>query len=106
MKKLFIFIAFIIFIISGCVETNMFKIGFVGTFTNPTTDFGVAVRNGLILAVEKANKEGGINGKRIKLIIKDDKGDPELARQIERQIDIMKTREAQQNTYSHVMAVK
>ena len=62
------------------------KLGFVGGLTGKLSDMGTAVRNGVILAVEEANKEGGINGRQIVLITRDDKNDPEIALAVDREL--------------------
>lgn len=50
------------------------------------SDIGVAGRDGVILAVEEVNRQGGIAGRMVELIIKNDKQDPEVARQGVRQM--------------------
>ena len=52
------------------------KIGVITAFTGKYAPLGVGNRNGLLLAQEKINKEGGILGKRVELIIHDDEGEP------------------------------
>jgi branched-chain amino acid transport system substrate-binding protein len=44
---------------------------FVGEITGRTAAVGVAARNGAQMAVEQMNRAGGINGRRVELIIKD-----------------------------------
>ncbi len=53
------------------------KIGAVLAMSGPGADCGVDLSNGMLLAIEEINKWGGINGKRIELIIQDSKTDPE-----------------------------
>ncbi len=50
-------------------------IGNVQDLSGPTSVLGKAVTNGAQLAVEKINNNGGINGKKIKMITYDTKGD-------------------------------
>ncbi|HEC31556.1 MAG TPA: amino acid ABC transporter substrate-binding protein [Deltaproteobacteria bacterium] len=57
------------------------KLGFVGDITGMTSDVGVNVRDGVLYAVEEINEKGGIQGRKIELIIRDDKGQKEVARQ-------------------------
>lgn len=62
-----------VILVSGCVSSeNVIKVGFVGALTGDAAITGEENLNGVKLAVEKINAEGGINGKMIELIIKDD----------------------------------
>ena len=40
--------------------------------SGPLAPWGQAVRNGLTLAIDEANAEGGVNGRKITLVVKDD----------------------------------
>jgi branched-chain amino acid transport system substrate-binding protein len=55
------------------------KIGYAGGLTGRVADLGIAGRDGVILAVEEINNAGGINGREVKLLVKDDKQDAETA---------------------------
>ncbi len=55
------------------------KIGFSGCLTGHLSDLGINGRDGVILATEEINAKKGISGKKIELIIKDDKNDPAIA---------------------------
>lgn len=58
----------------GCDrEKAPIKLGFVGCLTGRLSDLGTSGRNGVILAVEQVNVAGGIHGRPVELIIKDDK---------------------------------
>ena len=51
----------------------------IGLLANTTGDaavYGISVRNGAMLYIDELNAKGGINGKTIKVIEYDDKGDP------------------------------
>ena len=54
--------------------------------SGPLAPWGAAVRNGLTLAIEEANRAGGVNGRTIRLIVKDDAYDPEQAASAVRQL--------------------
>ncbi len=41
--------------------------------------WGVAVRNGVQMAIDEANEAGGVNGRTIRLVAKDDRYDPQMA---------------------------
>jgi branched-chain amino acid transport system substrate-binding protein len=66
--------------LSACEDRKPFKIGFVGGLTGRTADLGVAGRNGAMLAVEQRNAEGGIKGRKVELVVRDDGQDPETSR--------------------------
>ncbi len=73
-------------ILMGCADQEPILIGFSVELTGPRSELGVAARDGAQLAVDEINQRGGVNGRPIKLIIKDDKGDPEIARQVDKQL--------------------
>lgn len=56
-----------------------FKIGVVGPLTGPAAAYGVAVQNGVDLAIKEINAAGGINGAVMELNSQDDEHDPEKA---------------------------
>ena len=56
-------------------ETPPLKIGYVGGLTGRVAGLGVAGRDGLQLAVEERNAAGGIGGRKVELITRDDKQD-------------------------------
>jgi branched-chain amino acid transport system substrate-binding protein len=71
----------------GCEKKeDPIKVGFVGGLTGRLSDLGTAGRNGVILAVEEINSSGGINGRPVRLIIKDDKQNPEVTLRVDREL--------------------
>jgi ABC-type branched-subunit amino acid transport system substrate-binding protein len=56
--------------------------------SGPLAPWGRAVSNGLSLAFEEANRSGGVNGRTIRLIVKDDAYDPAQAASAVRQLVI------------------
>ena len=71
----------------GCEKKeNPIKVGFVGGLTGRLSDLGTEGRNGVILAVEKINSSGGINGRPVKLITKDDKQNAEVTLRVDREL--------------------
>lgn len=66
--------------LAGCGEDPPLKIGFVGGLTGRVADLGVAGRDGAIYAVEEKNAAGGIAGRKIDLLIRDDEQNPDVAR--------------------------
>ena len=67
-------------------EKPVIKIGFAGGLTGRYSDLGTAGRNGVILAVEEINKAGGINGRPLELLIKDDRQDPARALEVDSEL--------------------
>jgi branched-chain amino acid transport system substrate-binding protein len=57
------------------------KIGVIGPFTGPSSDFGTPMRHGIELAAEEINAVGGYLGRPLQLVIKDDEGTPDVGRQ-------------------------
>lgn len=76
-----------IFIVTGlsCGEEPIL-IGFSGSLTGIYSDLGVQGRNGATLAIEEINSKGGIAGRKIKLIPKDDAGLPERAKKVDQEL--------------------
>lgn len=57
------------------------RIGFIGPFSGPSSDFGIPMLNGAQLAVDEINAAGGYLGRRIELVIKDDTANPDVGLQ-------------------------
>ena len=57
--------------------TPPLKVGVIGPFTGPSSDFGVLMLQGVQLAAEQVNEVGGYLGRKIELVIKDDEGKPD-----------------------------
>jgi branched-chain amino acid transport system substrate-binding protein len=53
------------------------RIGVIGPFTGSSSDFGVQMRNGVVMAAAEVNAVGGYMGRQLELVMMDDKGDPE-----------------------------
>lgn len=56
------------------------KIGLMVTLTGKYPELGREIRDGAFLAIEEINKNGGIRGRKLQLLIKDNKGDREVAK--------------------------
>ena len=63
----------------GSPDTTTIKIGYFGDLSGPTFNFGESAKNGVLLAAAEINQAGGINGRRIDVVIEDDQGSPERA---------------------------
>ena len=55
------------------------KIGYTGSLSAFNSDLGISGRNGATLAVRDINEAGGILGKKLMLVSKDDFGDSDRA---------------------------
>ncbi len=77
--KLFLLLFFTVIVLSGCESKKPVKIGFITSLTGRMADMGIPARNAVQLAVEQCNKEGGIHGRKISLIIRDDQQDDDTA---------------------------
>lgn len=88
MKRLFLLLAAISFALSlgGCGDTSPILIGFSGQLTGKMADLGVYGRNGVTLAIETINAAGGINGRPLQLLARDDNNTPEGAIQADKQL--------------------
>ena len=56
------------------------KVGVIGPFSGPSSDFGVPMLQGVELAVEQINAVGGYLGRPLALVVKDDQGNPDVGR--------------------------
>ena len=63
----------------ACDEPAPVQIGFIGGLSGRSSDIGEASRNAVQLAVEQINARGGINGREVELLVRDDADDPEVA---------------------------
>jgi len=54
------------------------RIGMIGPFTGPSSDFGTPMLRGAQLAVDQINAVGGYLGRPLELVIKDDEGKPDV----------------------------
>jgi branched-chain amino acid transport system substrate-binding protein len=61
----------------GCHrQDDVVRIGVAGSFSDP---IGLPMRQAAELAAEEINADGGVNGKRLELVIRDDYSDPDSA---------------------------
>src|SRR5580704_18129478 len=60
-------------------NTDPIKIGFLPALTGPSSSTGVGINRGTELAVEEINAAGGIDGRKIELIVRDTQSDPTKA---------------------------
>lgn len=85
-KSILIYLSIFIIFLCGCKNKEPIVIGFSANLTGRQSELGVTGRNGVEIAVEEINAVGGINGRLIKLIVKDDKNNPEEALKVDKEI--------------------
>lgn len=59
----------------GQAEAEEIKIGTIGPLTGDVATYGISTKNGVEIAVDQVNENGGINGKKVVLISEDTRGD-------------------------------
>ncbi len=64
---------------SGATLAADIKVGVAEALSGPAAKYGVAIKNGFILAVDDLNAKGGINGNKIVLVVEDEQGKKEEA---------------------------
>ncbi|MFK9093537.1 ABC transporter substrate-binding protein [Bacillus salipaludis] len=90
-KKMVIFMVLAVLLV-GCSATNsssgnssssksgdVIKVGLQAPMTGDNAQYGQDMKNGVELAFKKINSDGGIDGKKLKLIVGDDKATPSEA---------------------------
>ena len=71
---------FSVLVLLGCTrEPDTLRIGVAGPMTGDQAKMGMDFRNGVTLAMEEWNSQGGLLGKKIELLIEDDQRDPKQA---------------------------
>ena len=58
------------------------KVGVIGAFSGPSAAIGVSMREAVRLATTELNWKGGLNGRKIELVERDDGDDPEKAERL------------------------
>ena len=61
------------------VSKDEIVLGSIQDLSGPLAGFGKQARLGMLLAVDEVNEQGGINGRKIKLIVEDSGYDPKKA---------------------------
>lgn len=65
------------FALPGALQAQAtIKFGFVSSLSGPFTPWGVQVRDGMKMAVEELNDKGGVLGRKLEIIERDDKNNP------------------------------
>lgn len=66
------------------------RIGVSGPFTGGSSPMGESMRNGVRLAVDKLNAIGGINGRKIELVERDDEAKDEVGARVAQDLVVQK----------------
>jgi len=67
-------------LLAGCAPPpEPISIGFIGGSSGRVADLGIAGRDGVQLAVDLRNQAGGVGGRPVRLLIRDDEQNPEAA---------------------------
>ncbi|MDB4884999.1 MAG: amino acid transporter substrate-binding protein, partial [Gemmatimonadetes bacterium] len=61
---------------------NAIKVGVYGPFTGGSSPMGASMRDGVRLAVDEINAKGGVLGRKIQLVERDDQATPERGAQV------------------------
>jgi branched-chain amino acid transport system substrate-binding protein len=85
-KALFVFGIAVMFVIGAAEAADTIKIGLMAPLTGFAAADGASVQNSVQLAVERVNKEGGLMGKNVELIVYDDRADGKEAVAIARKL--------------------
>jgi branched-chain amino acid transport system substrate-binding protein len=72
--------------ITSVFAADSIKIGLSGPFTGGSSPMGISMRDGAKLAVEEINKAGGLLGRQIQLVERDDEAKPERGVQITQEL--------------------
>ncbi|GAB4181036.1 MAG: ABC transporter substrate-binding protein [Geothermobacteraceae bacterium] len=56
---------------SACTEKEPVRVGFLAALTGRYADLSLAGRNGALLAVEECNRSGGLHGRKVELLARD-----------------------------------
>jgi branched-chain amino acid transport system substrate-binding protein len=67
---------------SGNAPATTVKVALEGPITGPQSSTGVDMLRGVMLAVDEANADGGVLGRKVQLIRADDRADPDRGRQV------------------------
>lgn len=67
-------------------EEGPIKVGLVAVTSGPLAEIGQSHEAGARLAVKQINADGGVDGRKIELVVKDEKGDPNASVQAAREL--------------------
>ncbi|MCC7104715.1 MAG: ABC transporter substrate-binding protein [Chloroflexi bacterium] len=68
----------LVLLAAGCAFVGPFRIGVSVTLSGPTARAGEAIVSGARLATEDVNRAGGVNGRALEVVVRDDRDDPNV----------------------------
>ncbi len=71
---------------AGATATEPIRIGVMGPFTGGSSPMGLAMRDGIRLAAQEINEAGGLLGRPVKLVERDDEARPERGAQVAQEL--------------------
>ena len=66
----------------GGTSSDEILIGEYGSLTGDKATFGISTKNGIDMAVDEINANGGVLGKKVRVIVEDDRGEPAEAQTV------------------------
>ncbi|MFV0316686.1 MAG: ABC transporter substrate-binding protein [Microthrixaceae bacterium] len=69
-----------------CDASDPVRAGVILSVSGPAGSIGEQAKTGVDMAVEETNADGGVNGRCVELVMKDDGGDPTKAAQVAREL--------------------
>src|SRR5512138_1813736 len=67
---------------SGGGSSDEILVGEYGSLTGDKATFGISTKNGIDMAVDEINAAGGVLGKKVRVIVEDDRGEPAEAKTV------------------------
>jgi len=58
------------------VSQNEVVVGYMGDLSGPVAGYGKGIRDGMIMRIEEINAQGGVHGRKIRLLVEDNAYDP------------------------------
>ncbi len=77
-KFMFVICVLLFVVLSGCAKEPI-KIGFIGEISSGNSQVAIDARNGIEYYFNEVNENGGINGRQIEFIVKDNQGEHDTA---------------------------
>ena len=63
-------------LLTGAEAADTVKIGFAGPMTGPVSAFGNEIKRGIDMAIAAVNAKGGVKGRMLEVVVRDDEFDP------------------------------
>ncbi len=78
--RLLLCLAVLTALLSCNSSSDEIVIGEFGSLTGTAATFGTSTRDGIAMAIDEVNKAGGVLGKKIRVVVEDDRSQPEEAK--------------------------